>query len=196
MEIINIKSKFGLRGVNRRSSLFVLFIITLLVSSSFLGVLVPKAEGQTATTQNTGDTYKITYILNGGIISGYPWTDSYRTGNIGNMKDIYSLPMSILDPVRHEYFPTNYDYEFLGWTVTYANGTQAHSQKSYVIPEGTTGDITLEAKWASKGFWLDIRDTAIGLGILVGVIVFIIIVLVVLRGMGQSILDGVEDRLK
>lgn len=165
---INVKSKFGLHS---RNSFFVILILVLLISPLFIGVFAPKVEGQTANSWNTGDTYNIVYITNGGVVNTFVF--SYNTGNI---KSSFSLPLSIPDPVRHEYFPRDYDYEFLGWTVTYTNGTQVHSQKSYVIPEGTTGDINLEAKWASKGFWQSIKDGGLSIVVIIAAIVVLLFV--------------------
>jgi len=75
--------------------------------------------------------YIITYNLNNGNNApGNPTTYTVESAfpiNIGN--------------------PTRSGYTFLGWTVTYANGTVVYSQVSYSIPAGTTGDIVLSANW-------------------------------------------------
>jgi len=57
---INVKSKFGLRGVTRRGSFFVLFTMVLLTSSLFIGVFALNAEGQTAITVGTETELKAT----------------------------------------------------------------------------------------------------------------------------------------
>jgi len=74
--------------------------------------------------------YSITYTLNSGVASGNP--TSYNVEN--------SFPITIANPTR-----TN--YEFSGWNVTYANGTQISFQTSYRILIGTTGNIALSANW-------------------------------------------------
>jgi uncharacterized repeat protein (TIGR02543 family) len=74
--------------------------------------------------------YSIDYTLNGGSATGNP--SSYNAAN--------SFPIALANPTRA-------NYEFSGWNVTYANGTQTSFQVSYSIPEGTTGNIDLAANW-------------------------------------------------
>jgi uncharacterized repeat protein (TIGR02543 family) len=75
--------------------------------------------------------YNIRYTLNGGInAAGNPAT--YNAGS--------SFPIAIANPTRA-------NYEFRGWNVTYADGTQSSFQSSYSIPSGTTGSIDLVANW-------------------------------------------------
>ena len=57
---------------------------------------------------------------------------------------VYDLPVSIAQP-------TKLSYIFLGWTVVFADGNQmavVNPVVSYIIPVGTTGDVTLYAHWA------------------------------------------------
>jgi len=89
------------------------------------------ATGQITLTANwTPVQYYITYTLNGGINAA----DNPATYNLN------TLPITIPNPTRA-------NYEFLGWTVRYANGTEATGQSSYRIPAGTTGNIGLTANW-------------------------------------------------
>jgi uncharacterized repeat protein (TIGR02543 family) len=74
--------------------------------------------------------YSINYLLDGGSANNLPW--SYNVEN--------SFPITITNPTRT-------GYEFLGWTVRYANGTQLTSQISYRIPICTTGNVELTANW-------------------------------------------------
>jgi uncharacterized repeat protein (TIGR02543 family) len=75
--------------------------------------------------------YTINYVLNSGT-NGAGNPSSYNVGS--------TFPITINNPSRS-------GYEFLGWNVLYANGTQASSQVSYRIPAGTTGNVELTANW-------------------------------------------------
>ncbi|MCL1978446.1 MAG: InlB B-repeat-containing protein [Candidatus Bathyarchaeota archaeon] len=76
-------------------------------------------------------SYTISYVLNSGTnAAGNP--SSYNVGS--------TLPITITNPSMS-------GYEFLGWNVLYANGSQVSSQSSYRIPAGTTGNIELTANW-------------------------------------------------
>ncbi|MCL2173100.1 MAG: InlB B-repeat-containing protein [Candidatus Bathyarchaeota archaeon] len=87
-----------------------------------------------------------------------------------------SFPITIANPIRKDHFPLDYEYRFLGWNVTYADGTQATFQTSYSIPAGTLGDITLEANWASKSKTQEIKEDVIWVGIAIGVIIGILVI--------------------
>ncbi len=81
-------------------------------------------------TANAGATsYKITYILNGGAVSGNPST--YTTTTAVTLKN-----------------PTKTGYTFLGWTCSELNITSP--KITAIIPVGTTGDLTFEAHWDAK----------------------------------------------
>ncbi|MCL1977451.1 MAG: hypothetical protein FWG55_05030, partial [Candidatus Bathyarchaeota archaeon] len=79
--------------------------------------------------------YDITYVLGDG---------TNAPDNPRSYKDS-DLPLSIADPMSI--------YEFLGWNVTYnepyTNGISEDLQKSYTIPEGTYGHVTLTATWST-----------------------------------------------
>ena len=76
-------------------------------------------------------TYNIKYELNGG-------TNPLNNPNTYNEK-LLPLPINV---------PTKAGYDFLGWTVQYANGDSVTTPtRQYQIPEGTTGDIVLTAHW-------------------------------------------------
>ncbi|MDR2719186.1 MAG: InlB B-repeat-containing protein, partial [Nitrososphaerota archaeon] len=79
---------------------------------------------------------------------------------------IYDLGVdgSLLDPTNPDGYtvenfpnhsiidPTNPDYVFMGWKVKYENGFKDPGLKfDYVIPAGTTGDITFYAQWIHEG---------------------------------------------
>lgn len=108
--------------------------------------------------------YSISYTLNGGSVAANPALfnandpSTYNAGNPSSYNAENSFPITITNPTR-----TN--YEFAGWDVTYANGTQKPFQISYSIPEGTTGNIALSANWkdpnAGKKFTV-ITDDAHG----------------------------------
>jgi len=73
-------------------------------------------------------TYYITYALNSGTASGNP--TSYNADG----------SYTINNPVRT-------GYNFIGWTVRYANTTELTGQISYTIPRGSYGAVTLTANW-------------------------------------------------
>ena len=92
------------------------------------------SEGTTGNIELTAHwskaiSYNIIYILNGGEHTQTP--SSYT---------VEDLPVAIADPTR-------LGYEFWGWEVRYADGSaEPGLVRNYVIPVGTTGDITLTAK--------------------------------------------------
>ena len=73
----------------------------------------------------TANTYKISYNLNGGSMSGQKTSYTIETNN-------FTLPK-----------PTRSGYTFSGWTGS--NGTTA--QTSVTISKGSTGDRTYTANW-------------------------------------------------
>ena len=75
--------------------------------------------------------YSISYTLNSGTITGN-LPSSYNAEN----------PTAIPNPTRT-------GYNFIGWTVTYANNTQFNGQISYTIPRGSYGNVALTANWGS-----------------------------------------------
>jgi uncharacterized repeat protein (TIGR02543 family) len=153
---MNIISKFNLHGVNRKGSLFVIFTLALLFSALYVSTFMSNTEGQLVWKNVQYDTYFINYTGKDGYVFSNP-----RTYN-----EYSSFPIAISDPTRQDTFPLDYDYKFLGWTVTYADGTQEFNQKSYSIPAGTTGNIMLQANWAPKSLWQNIKENAIWLGII------------------------------
>jgi len=84
--------------------------------------------------------YVISYVLNGGVNAA---------GNPASYSERDTFPIAIVDPSR-------VGYDFLGWTVRYDNGSSVTIPvRSYIIPAGTTGDITLTALWLKT----DIEET-------------------------------------
>ena len=77
------------------------------------------------------DKYTIDYVLNGGV----------NNANNPFSYDETDLPCPIANPTR-------VDYIFQGWIVEYADGSTAGPVLGFSIPEGTTGDIILTARWA------------------------------------------------
>ena len=75
--------------------------------------------------------YNIIYHMNGGV-------NPSSNPLYYNVRDTF--PISIVDPSLQ-------DGTFLGWIITYANGTITSHTRSYEIPQGTTGDIHLSALW-------------------------------------------------
>ncbi|MCL2477162.1 InlB B-repeat-containing protein [Candidatus Bathycorpusculum sp.] len=75
--------------------------------------------------------YNIIYQMNGGV-------NPSSNPLYYNVRDTF--PISIVDPSLQ-------DGTFLGWIITYANGTITSHTRSYEIPQGTTGDIHLSALW-------------------------------------------------
>jgi len=107
--------------------------VTLSSTTSMTATFTMPTSNVVITARWTIIQYNIRYTLNSGTnAAGNPAT--YNAGN--------SFPITIGNPTRTS-------YEFRGWNVTYANGTQASFQTSYSIPAGTIGDITLEANWAA-----------------------------------------------
>ena len=88
----------------------------------------------TLTANWTPIQYTVTYALNGG-------TNTANNPTAYNVESTF--PIAISNPTL-----TNYD--FSGWTVRYANGTEATGQSSYRILAGTTGNIILTANWRSS----------------------------------------------
>ena len=79
----------------------------------------------------TETKYSISYDVNGGVNA--PGNPTWYV--------IKDLPVSIADPSR-------VNYNFLGWTVRYANGNAVLTPISnYIIPKGVTGDVALTAHW-------------------------------------------------
>jgi uncharacterized repeat protein (TIGR02543 family) len=76
-------------------------------------------------------SYAISYVLNSGT-NGAGNPSSYNVGS--------TFPIIINNPSMS-------GYEFLGWNVLYANGSQVSSQTYYRIPAGTTGNVELTANW-------------------------------------------------
>lgn len=74
------------------------------------------------------NTYKLTYVLDGGTASGNPSTYTYESNEI------------------HLASPTKANHTFLGWTVD--GGTEYHS----VIPRHSTGDHTYTAHWKENKY--------------------------------------------
>ena len=70
--------------------------------------------------------------------------------NDPNNPHLYTVEDFPISPIID---PTNeFDYLFLGWIVNCANGSIVPGLKfNYVIPEGTTGDLTLYAQWVQMG---------------------------------------------
>jgi len=78
--------------------------------------------------------YAISYVLDGGVNAP------------GNPSEyiVTELPLTIANPSKP-------DYSFAGWIVQYADGRTVLTLSNYVIPEGTTGDLQLTARWSTIG---------------------------------------------
>jgi uncharacterized repeat protein (TIGR02543 family) len=76
------------------------------------------------------EIYHIFYELDGGI----------NAANNPTSYTVEILPLAIIDPTKES-------NTFLGWMVTYANGSTAGSVFDFNISKGTTGDIVLTAHW-------------------------------------------------
>ena len=74
--------------------------------------------------------YNIEYVLDGEV-------DDFDNPSLYTVD---GLPLAIFDPTKS-------GYEFLGWTVEFADGNVVAGQISYSIPEGTIGDVVLTANW-------------------------------------------------
>ncbi|MCL2476919.1 InlB B-repeat-containing protein, partial [Candidatus Bathycorpusculum sp.] len=89
-------------------------------------------------------SYAISYVLDGGV-NAHSNPPEYI---------VTELPVKISNPSRT-------DYSFVGWIVQYADGSTVLSSSNYVIPEGTTGDLQLTARWSSIGvepiIWYTVR---------------------------------------
>lgn len=80
------------------------------------------------------NTYRITYNLNGGSISGQK--TSY------NVEESFTLPT-----------PTKTGFSFLGWT----GSNIEEKQLAVTIPSGTTGDLNFLANWDVNKYVIDIN---------------------------------------
>jgi uncharacterized repeat protein (TIGR02543 family) len=75
--------------------------------------------------------FTLNYILDGGVnAAGNPF--GYTVAS--------NFPVPIGDPTKS-------GYTFLGWIVVYSNGTFVPLVRSYSIPAGSAGDVTLTAFW-------------------------------------------------
>ena len=99
-------------------------------ATSTIATFIMPASNVIATAEWLPIQYSISYLLNDGSANNLPWSYTVE----------YSFPIVIPNPTRT-------GYEFLGWTVAYADGTQLSSQVSYSIPVGTTGNVVLTANW-------------------------------------------------
>jgi len=99
-------------------------------ATSTIATFIMPASNVIATAEWLPIQYSISYLLNDGSANNLPWSYTVE----------YSFPIVIPNPTRT-------GYEFLGWTVAYADGTQLSSQVSYRIPVGTTGNVVLTANW-------------------------------------------------
>ncbi|MCL2642268.1 MAG: InlB B-repeat-containing protein [Candidatus Bathyarchaeota archaeon] len=111
---------------------FVEFDASTAISDDYglISYVIPTGtEGEIRLTAAWYSTYTITYTLNGG---NHPMTPStYNTLN---------LPLPITNPTKAHYI-------FEGWTLVYANHTILSVEPNFIIPLGTTGDLTLIANW-------------------------------------------------
>ncbi|MDR0470352.1 MAG: InlB B-repeat-containing protein [Nitrososphaerota archaeon] len=107
--------------------------VTLSSTASTTATFTMPTNNVVITASWTVIQYNIRYTLNSGSnAAGNPAT--YNAGN--------SFPITIGNPTRA-------NYEFRGWNVTYADGTQVSFQVSYSIPAGTLGNIDLAANWVT-----------------------------------------------
>ncbi|MCL2686621.1 MAG: InlB B-repeat-containing protein, partial [Candidatus Bathyarchaeota archaeon] len=108
------------------------------------GITVPDAQIATFTMPPNDvvvtalwspNIYHIFYVLNGGI----------NDPSNPNTYTEADLPLPIANPTRP-------GYTFEGWTVQYTDGQPDITQPTpdYIIPVGTTGDITLTAHWLEE----------------------------------------------
>jgi uncharacterized repeat protein (TIGR02543 family) len=101
------------------------------LSNSATATFTMPANNVAVTANWTPTSYTISYVLNSGTnAAGNP--SAYNVGS--------TFPIIINNPSMS-------GYEFLGWNVLYANGSQVSSQISYRIPVGTTGNVELTANW-------------------------------------------------
>ena len=95
-------------------------------------------------TANDGDVITVAYIKDSSVVYDIFYDLHGGVNAAGNPLSYFvgdSFPIIILDPFR-------VGYDFLGWTVRYANGSIVTTPtRPYSIPAGTTGNIVLTALW-------------------------------------------------
>lgn len=99
-------------------------------------ILTGSTENRTYAANWTPITYNITYVLNGNGDE-----DVTNTGNPANYT-VESEKITFADPARD-------GYTFGGW---YTDSGFTADSKVTEIPAGSTGDLTLYAKWAQNSF--------------------------------------------
>jgi uncharacterized repeat protein (TIGR02543 family) len=103
-------------------------------------VTLPANDSVTLTGAATAKSYTITYNLN-----DPDTTDQVSVSNTSNTKTAYTIEDSAITLADASYT----GYTFLGW---YDGDTKVTS-----IPTGSTGDITLDAKWQKTSYTLSVE---------------------------------------